>query len=628
MVVPPVRPLDSIPASTRLGEPSLLAAIRLSGIVLVLFILVAAALYLALDRVWIAPAQARVLHAASLFKEFDDLQFSLVEERLMRARPGIARAPEGSAGAASLGETVARAERELRDLRDASTRAGLDESMRAPLEVMARGLYDWRHVVEAGGFDAGRAAYEPVDAAARDAIASIQQELTDRSEALDRAVSERAAVLIVLGVLGGILAVGATMLTMRRTRNALRRIEDHVAALERGELSPRELRSFAEITDVVRRLNELGRVLDRSRGETRRERESARARQADLELAQDLVLELSRARNEAHMVEIFARKSNAILGTSRVEVFRLVQPEGFLEQIGAAGDGERPQRLRVIEDPEACAAGRAALDAPGRGVVATHCPATPPCGGAKVCVPMIGASGRAGVVHFLAREGQEATAIRGDLGATLVRLLTPALENVRLLRESIERSATDPLTGIANRRRLEEFGTKQLALSVRQGLPFCVAALDVDRFKEINDRFGHDGGDRALVVVARALRGCVRETDLASRLGGDEFALLLPGSSAADAVRVVDRIRELLEDRQRTGLPHVVRVSAGVAECPPRGATLSELLGLADHALYTAKQERDATRVEPPPEAFESSGDRPVGEARAESARGVEPPRA
>jgi len=219
------------------------------------------------------------------------------------------------------------------------------------------------------------------------------------------------------------------------------------------------------------------------------------------------------------------------------------------------------------------------------------CPASPIPGRATLCVPMHASYGQIGVVHLVAPEGAELSSIPRELAETLVRLLAPALENARLLRESIERSTTDPLTGLANRRRLEEFASKQIALSLRQQTPLAVVLLDLDRFKAINDEYGHDAGDRALVAVAAALRSAIRETDLAARVGGDEFALLLPGSSAGAAVSVVERVRTPLSMPAATGLPCPLELSAGITELSTRGATLSELISLADRALYEAKRE-------------------------------------
>jgi diguanylate cyclase (GGDEF)-like protein len=225
---------------------------------------------------------------------------------------------------------------------------------------------------------------------------------------------------------------------------------------------------------------------------------------------------------------------------------------------------------------------------------AGSCAASPWPGRPVLCIPLLGAHGATGVVHFLARSPVGLAAMPRALAETLVRLFAPALDNARLLRESIERSATDPLTGLANRRRLEEYAPKAIALSQRQGAPLSVIVLDLDRFKQINDRFGHDEGDRALTVVAKALQANVRATDLAARLGGDEFALLLPGSSAGEAAQVMERIREALA-AGADARPYTLGVSAGIAEISPRSSTLRELLAHADRALYDAKRGRPWT---------------------------------
>ena len=160
---------------------------------------------------------------------------------------------------------------------------------------------------------------------------------------------------------------------------------------------------------------------------------------------------------------------------------------------------------------------------------------------------------------------------------------------------------TDPLTGLPNRRHLDATLARALARRAREPAPLAVALLDVDRFKAYNDRFGHDGGDRALRAVAAALRTCAAATDTVGRHGGEEFMAVLPGGPAGRARAWAERLRAVIEASTagRTGDAGPLTVSLGVTElgAGDASADAASLLRAADAALYRAK-EHGRNRVE------------------------------
>ena len=170
-------------------------------------------------------------------------------------------------------------------------------------------------------------------------------------------------------------------------------------------------------------------------------------------------------------------------------------------------------------------------------------------------------------------------------------------------------SVTDPLTGLANRRRLLAAFGDELNRSARYGTPLALLLIDLDRLKEINDRRGHAQGDRALQLVAESLRRSCRATDLAARTGGDEFLVLAVNTSAGEALalahRVCATVRRLgaaANDKEKTMPAPEVTVSIGVADLDD--ITLPTFLSLhaaADAALYAAKAAgRDRVLAAPP----------------------------
>lgn len=185
-----------------------------------------------------------------------------------------------------------------------------------------------------------------------------------------------------------------------------------------------------------------------------------------------------------------------------------------------------------------------------------------------------------------------------DVLAKFAKLIAQQVERERALRlarvENAELSThalADPLTGLANRRRMEQDLQRMLATSEREGKPMVVAFIDLDGFKEINDQYGHEAGDELLIYVARSLTSVVRPTDLVARTGGDEFVVLAPGANGED-------LRERLEEATAGRIPHGDSMinyhggSVGVATIAPGVRNITAALSQADSAMYQIKRAR------------------------------------
>jgi diguanylate cyclase (GGDEF)-like protein len=167
-----------------------------------------------------------------------------------------------------------------------------------------------------------------------------------------------------------------------------------------------------------------------------------------------------------------------------------------------------------------------------------------------------------------------------------------ALANLRLKDVLRQQSIRDPLTGLFNRRYLEESLAREIARCQRRALPLAVMMLDLDHFKAFNDRHGHGGGDALLAAFARVLQAHCRAEDIPCRFGGEEFTLILP---EADDALAQQRAASLLRDTANLVVDfqgeHLTRVTAsiGIAALPRLGTSAAALLGAADAALYQAK---------------------------------------
>ena len=157
----------------------------------------------------------------------------------------------------------------------------------------------------------------------------------------------------------------------------------------------------------------------------------------------------------------------------------------------------------------------------------------------------------------------------------------------------------DVLTGLPNRVELQDRLQERLSQGLDQ--PFALLMMDLDRFKEINDTFGHHHGDMLLQEIGSRLRAVLSETDLAARLGGDEFALMLPGADAADACRTAEGILGMLQTTFIVAGHRLdVGASIGIAVAPDDGADPATLLRCADVAMYTAKRDRSGFALHSP----------------------------
>ena len=183
-----------------------------------------------------------------------------------------------------------------------------------------------------------------------------------------------------------------------------------------------------------------------------------------------------------------------------------------------------------------------------------------------------------------------------DQISRLVLLAAATVLNVYIvdgIQKQKKLSNADPLTGVFNRRFFDDYLRNEFARAARHHSELSIAMIDVDHFKQFNDRYGHAAGDHALCQVARSLESAIRQSDLIARYGGEEFVVILRESSADHAMERVEFIRRTIaSERLNVGgadAPYIT-VSAGVASWPADGQTPKQLLAEADRRMFEAKQ--------------------------------------
>ncbi len=237
----------------------------------------------------------------------------------------------------------------------------------------------------------------------------------------------------------------------------------------------------------------------------------------------------------------------------------------------------------------------------GTGLLCSHLGETKPA--RYICAPMIAQGETLGVLHLRCYPddagcqmitGEDASEHMIELAQSFSGHVALALVNLRLNETLREQAVRDGLTGVYNRRFMEENLAREIARAKRSLSPLSIIMLDLDHFKEFNDENGHEAGDILLQKFADLLQSSFREADMVCRYGGDEFVLMLPGASLDFAWTRTEEMQETLRGmtvQYRGRILRALTISAGLATLPDHGLTGEQLLKAADMALYRAKSE-------------------------------------
>lgn len=211
----------------------------------------------------------------------------------------------------------------------------------------------------------------------------------------------------------------------------------------------------------------------------------------------------------------------------------------------------------------------------------------------SLCVPMIAGGKALGLLYLSSSEAGRLTDTKQKLGVTVAEHMALAISNLKLRETLKHESIHDPLTGLFNRRYMQESLKREIYRARRQGQPVGVIMIDIDHFKQFNDAYGHEAGDRVLKELASFLESNIRSSDIACRYGGEELLLILPDASLIDTQHRAEQLREgvkQLRVRYRHQNLSSITISLGVACCPEQGLTGEAVIQAADMALYQAKK--------------------------------------
>ena len=282
-------------------------------------------------------------------------------------------------------------------------------------------------------------------------------------------------------------------------------------------------------------------------------------------------------------------------------LYVLDNSRNLLEAVTVWGQSPPPESMFPPEECWAIRRGRLyALEDAGFGLPCQHISGA--LVGGYLCVPMAAQGETLGILHVrlhpAGRESEPGEALsplmeaKQHLALTVSENIALALSNLKL-RETLRGQAIrDPLTGLFNRRYLEETLNRELHRIQRLGASLGAVMMDLDHFKEYNDTYGHEGGDAMLSAVGALIRTHCRAEDIPCRYGGEEFLLILPGASLEVTLERAEKLREAVKGLQihhRDRYINPTSMSLGVAVFPDHGAAGEDLIRAADNALYLAK---------------------------------------
>ncbi len=272
----------------------------------------------------------------------------------------------------------------------------------------------------------------------------------------------------------------------------------------------------------------------------------------------------------------------------------------FLQAVAGWGEVHIEEKIFTLDDCWALRRGGVHIGKNySSGLICKHLPAS---SADYICVPLIAQGEILGLIYMQAAADNGAETVADEahtllihkqqLAVTVAKQISMALANLSL-RESLHIQAIiDPLTGLYNRRYMEETLNREIYRARRREAPIGIILMDIDYFKRINDTYGHEAGDTLLAALGGFFKKQIRREDVPCRYGGEEFLLILPDANLENTYRRAEELREIIArfDVKHLGLSlGKITASFGVANCPEHGEDMEDVIRAADAALYLAK---------------------------------------
>jgi len=315
------------------------------------------------------------------------------------------------------------------------------------------------------------------------------------------------------------------------------------------------------------------------------------------------LLQVCRTVDEAY--PIIARYTQLLIPVASGALYLVREVDVPVERVAAWGDAPPAEAELAINECWALRRSRLHLVSnSGRDLNCAHI--KPPLPPSYLCTPLVAQGETIGLLHLRFAKGEIANRQVNledcqRLSLMIGEHIALALSNLSLRDRLRSQAIRDPLTGLFNRRYMEETLDREIRRAVRHTIPISLLMFDIDHLKRVNDTFGHDAGDAALKALGNLMLKTFRGEDVPCRFGGDEFTVILPEATVSDAFRRAEQFREAFK---RLELEHEgkylgpVTLSLGIAAYPDHGSSVERLLQVADAAAYAAKaQGRDRVMI-------------------------------
>jgi diguanylate cyclase (GGDEF)-like protein len=397
-------------------------------------------------------------------------------------------------------------------------------------------------------------------------------------------------VAIVLAVLIGLAILGGAIHRRRMLRRDLLAPIDGLlaglAAVRDGKFDERVvLEGPTELLQIVDGFNTMTQALGDARTEVELRQQHIHEQSTRLRGILRMVREIGGSLNLKYVLKSVIDGVGTVTQAKQVIVWLVDEDDILLLPVRSSDDEGPPVGVEPVELGTGVV-GRAAKY--GR---STHSTATDGDEAGRLAVPLIIGARVVGVLELVLADHEKLTDDQVEVLETLSVHAAAAIEAARLHQHTSHASEHDPLTRLANRRRLEAELTLECERSLRYGRPVALIMLDLDHFKRVNDTYGHSRGDEILQGVAEIITGTLRSTDTAYRFGGEELVVLARESDSNAAMTLAERIRASIEQSFGGEGEGGITASLGIALVPEHAASPKSLLAAADAALYVSKRE-------------------------------------